>query len=72
METWNDGVKNYGVLMQGEQIVRIRILSGPYKGLEADANNIIYGKADLDKVFHAGDRALVVIDPPENGERPRP
>jgi uncharacterized membrane protein len=70
LETWNDGVRNYGVLMQGEQLVRVRVLSGPYKGLEADANNIIYGKADLDKVFRPGDRALVVIDPSENGGAP--
>ena len=70
LETWNDGVKNYGVLMQGEQLVRVRVLSGPYRNLEADADNILYGKADLDKVFRPGDRALVVIDPSEDGGAP--
>lgn len=70
LETWNEGVKNYNVLMQGEQLARVRVLSGPFKGMEADATNILYGKADLDKVFRPGDKALVVIDPrgKEEGE----
>jgi len=70
LETWDEGVKNYGILMQGEQIARVKVLDGPYKGLETDANNILYGKADLDKLFHPGDRALVVIDPSENSAVP--
>jgi len=70
LETWNDMVHNYGIVMQGEQIVSVRVLNGPYKGLEADANNILYGKADLDKIFHVGDKALVVIDPAEASSAP--
>ncbi len=68
LETWNDGVKNYNILMQGEQTALVRVLSGPFKGMEAEAVNILYGKADLDKVFFPGDKALVVIDPREESE----
>ncbi len=70
VETWNEGIRNYGILMQGEQIARVRVLSGPYAGLEAEAVNILYGKADLDKVFRPGDRALVVIDPSKDEGKP--
>ncbi|MDX9956903.1 MAG: YibE/F family protein [Clostridia bacterium] len=63
LETFDGGVKNYGVLLQGEQIARVRVLDGPYGGLEAEANNLLYGKADMDKIFQPGDKALVVIHP---------
>lgn len=68
LETYNDGVKNYGVLLQGEQIARVRVVDGPYNGLEAEANNILYGKADMDKIFQPGDKALVVIHPDEENK----
>jgi uncharacterized membrane protein len=65
ISTENNGIRCFGPVMQGEQTVRVRVLTGEYKGFEADANNILYGKSDLDKVFRPGDRALVVIDPGE-------
>jgi len=67
LETFDDGVRNYGVIMQGEQIASVRVIDGPYEGLEAEANNILYGKGDLDKMYRPGDVALVVIDPAEGG-----
>jgi uncharacterized membrane protein len=67
VETFNDGVKNYGVIMQGEQLANVLVLTGRYAGLEAEANNILYGKGDLDKLYKPGDVALVVIDPREDG-----
>lgn len=66
VETFDEGVRNYGVIMQGEQIALVRVLNGPYKGLEAEANNILYGKTDLDKMYRPGDQALVVIDPKDD------
>jgi hypothetical protein len=30
LETMDDGVRNYGVILQGEQVARIRVLSGAY------------------------------------------
>lgn len=74
ISTENEGIRCFGPVMQGEQAVRVRVITGAYKGLEADANNILYGKSDLDKVFRPGDRALVVIDPgngsPDGGLAP--
>ncbi len=70
LETMDDGVRNFGVVMQGEQIARVRLLSGLYQGQEFEANNIIYGKMDIDKLFRPGDRALVVIDPGPEGSPP--
>lgn len=67
IETFDDGVRNYGVIMQGEQIAAVRVLDGPYEGLEAEADNILYGKGDLDKMYRPGDVALVVIDPADGG-----
>ncbi len=67
VETYDDAVKNYGVVMQGEQIALVRVLSGRYAGLEMEANNILYGKGDLDKLYRSGDTALVVIDPKDDG-----
>ena len=70
LDTWDEGIKNYGILMQGEQIARVRVLSGVYEGLEAEAVNFLYGKADLDKLFRPGDRALIVIDPSNDEGKP--
>ena len=68
VETHDEGVRNYGVIMQGEQIALVRVLDGPFAGLEREANNILYGKADLDKLYRPGDVALVVIDPDGRGD----
>jgi uncharacterized membrane protein len=67
LETHDEGIKNYGVIMQGEQIATVRVLDGRYAGLESEANNILYGKSDLDKLYRPGDTVLVVIDPREDG-----
>lgn len=70
LETWDEGVRNFGIVMQGEQVARVRVLRGRYRGLEFEANNIIYGKMDIDKIYRPGDVALVVIDPGSDAERP--
>lgn len=70
IETHDDGIINYGVIMQGEQIATVEVLTGQYAGLRRDADNILYGKADLDKLYRPGDKALVVIDPSDDGSDP--
>jgi len=67
LETSDNMVVNYGVVMQGEQIATVRVVNGKYAGLETEANNILYGKGDLDKLYRPGDTALVVIDPKDDG-----
>jgi len=70
LETWDEGVRSFGVVLQGEQVARVRVLSGRFAGLEVEATNILYGKKDIDKMFRPGDTALVVIDPGAEGAAP--
>lgn len=63
----NSAVQNFGIVQQGEQHARLRVLDGSHAGYEGDATNLMYGKAELDKLFQPGDVALVVIDPRDDG-----
>ncbi|TCT14221.1 putative membrane protein [Natranaerovirga pectinivora] len=51
-----------GVILQGSQLCKVRILNGDFKGTETYARNTFMGKLDMDKVFEEGDTALAVID----------
>lgn len=55
-----------GVILQGNQVCKIKILNSKFKGQEFEAYNRFIGKLEFDKVFSAGDRALVVIDHPDD------
>ncbi len=67
LETDDAGVRAYGPLLQGEQLAKGRIMSGPFKGMELEGTNFLFGKMDQDKLFSPGDLALAVIDPAESG-----
>lgn len=56
-----------GLVRSGDQLCRLRILSGPFEGEEAEGNNSLNGSLEQDKLFAAGDKALVRINH-ENGE----
>lgn len=58
----NTQMKNAGLSLYGEQLCRVRILQGTYKGTERDGINLLSGKLEEDKVYVAGDKALAVID----------
>lgn len=60
-------VQHFGVITQGEQYARVRVLEGTWKDTEMDAVNLLYGKMENDKLFAPGDRALAVIDPSADG-----
>jgi len=62
VETDDSGIEQYGIVRQGDQVVKARILGGPYKGEVVEAVNLIIGKLELDKVFTPGDRALIVLE----------
>ncbi|SCY30422.1 Uncharacterized membrane protein [Alkaliphilus peptidifermentans DSM 18978] len=51
-----------GVVLQGTQICKVKIMNGMFKGEEYRALNRFTGKIEFDKVFTENDRALVVID----------
>ncbi|MDO7788786.1 YibE/F family protein [Desulforamulus aquiferis] len=66
----NDNVSStIGFVFQGEQICKIEILDGPFKGEITEANNRFVGRLEVDKVFVQGDKALVVIDYTDNNIR---
>lgn len=51
-----------GLIRSGEQICQIEILSGKFKGRQTDGKNILIGSLEQDKLFSAGDTALVRIN----------
>ncbi len=62
LETDDSRVFRFGIVREGTQEVKVRILRGPFKGIEAEAANQLVGKMELDKLFAPGDRVLVVLD----------
>ena len=65
--TDNSDTEQYGIVRTGNQGVMLRIMTGPFKGVEFNSNNIFMGKLELDKFFVPGDRALVTIDRDDQG-----
>ncbi len=57
----NSNIFTIGLLKRGEQRVRLKVLSGPFKGREFDGSNIIRANMELDKIFEPGDLALAAI-----------
>ena len=57
----NTNIITIGLLRKGEQHVRLKVLSGPFKGREFNGSNIIRANMELDKVFEPGDLALAAI-----------
>lgn len=66
LEVDNSLVRQFGLIQEGSQLCRIRVLNGAFKGYEGKAVNQLMGKLELDKVFTPGDKALAVIDVKEN------
>ncbi len=63
----NTELEQYGIVKTGNQGVELKILNGKFKGKTAKSNNMLMGKLELDKMFSAGDTALVTIDVDEDG-----
>lgn len=61
LETDNSNIQTFGIVRQGEQSLKVEILEGAYKGKRTDANNILLGKMETDKMFKEGDMAFVVL-----------
>lgn len=54
-------VHQRGVVKTGVQGVTLEVAEGPFQGQKIEAANPLLGKLEMDKIFQAGDRALVVI-----------
>lgn len=62
LETDNSNLYDTGIIKQGEQKCRVKILEGKFKNKTAQGTNNLVGKLEMDKIFVPGDKALAVID----------
>lgn len=63
----NSHMQQFGIVKAGFQSVELRLLDGRHAGTLVEAHNELLGKMDMDKVFQAGDTALVVLSLSEGG-----
>lgn len=57
----NSNLQNFGLVQRGTQLLRVKVLSGHFRGREFDAANELRSQMDLDKLFVPGDKVLVGI-----------
>jgi uncharacterized membrane protein len=62
LEIDNSNVQQFGIVKQGEQILQVKILQGAQKGQVVEANNMLLGKMETDKMFRIGDTAFLVLN----------
>lgn len=55
-------IVNTGLIKVGEQMCEIEILQGKSKGQTVEGTNRLSGSLEQDKMFQAGDKALVTLD----------
>ncbi|MGL4740813.1 MAG: YibE/F family protein [Sarcina sp.] len=68
LEVNDSNIYNTGMIRQGNQACKIEIMRGKYKGDILDANNLLSGKLEADKLFSVGDKAVVLVEQSSNGE----
>lgn len=61
VETDNANIQQFAMVKQGEQVVVLDLLDGPFAGKTVEGLNPLMGQMDRDKVFQEGDVALVVL-----------
>lgn len=59
--TDNSNLRQYGVVLEGDQRVKALVLEGHFKGRTVTADNLFLGKLEMDKQFKVGDMALVAL-----------
>lgn len=64
----NTTLLNKGVVRMGEQVVTVRLLGSPFKGMETKAVNLLGGKFEFDTVYQEGDLAWVLLEQSEDGQ----
>lgn len=64
----NSSVIDIGLIKQGEQKCKIKLLSGDFKGEIVEGVNLLNGKLELDKIFKKGDKAFVLVEKSKDGE----
>ena len=61
LKTDNSAIVDTGLVRSGEQKCFVSLMDGEYKGQEVEAVNMLQGSLEQDKIFEAGDKALVVV-----------
>lgn len=67
VETDDSDLQQFGIVKTGSQLLTIEIMDGDRRGELVEADNLLIGKMETDKVFRVGDVAYVVLDE-EGGE----
>ena len=57
----NSAIIDTGLVRQGEQVCRVMLLGGMFKGQETEAVNMLNGSLEQDKIFAEGDKAYVLV-----------
>lgn len=61
ISTDDSNLESFSLLQKGTQQLRVRILSGKWRGREFSAVNEVRAQMELDKIFSVGDKVLVAI-----------
>ncbi len=57
----NSSIIDTGIIRSGQQVCRIKFLSGEFKGQESEGWNMLSGSLSQDKLFRPGDKAQAVV-----------
>lgn len=69
VEVNDTDLKNHSVVTVGTQDLKMKVLSGKFKGEIVQATNVLMGQMKIDKVFRKGDRVLAVLQLDESREK---
>lgn len=61
LSTDDSTIKDTGLVRSGEQSCRVLLLAGSHKGETHRAGNMLNGSLEQDKIYKAGERALVLV-----------
>lgn len=61
LETDESRLIDTGLIRTGQQVCRVRFLSGSFKGKESEGWNMLGGSLAQDKLFHPGDTAQALV-----------
>ena len=67
ISTDESSIRSTGLIQSGEQICQLELLDGKFKGEKVSGINLLSGSLENDKIYSAGDEALVVVSYNDGG-----
>ncbi|MCR5762371.1 MAG: YibE/F family protein [Treponema sp.] len=61
LEADNSSIIDTGIIRTGQQVCKVKFLSGKFKGQESEGWNMLSGSLAQDKLFRTGDKAQAVV-----------